>query len=52
MIPRKSVVNSIECLQSELDLVEILKQKVLLGVKSHLLYYVVLIFGLFPTTFA
>ena len=41
MIPRKSVVNSIECVQNELDLVDIWR------VKNHLLYYVVWIFGLF-----
>ena len=56
MIPRKSVVNSIECLQNELDLVDIwrvkiLKQEAILGVKNHLLYYVVWIFGLFLIIF-
>lgn len=44
IIPKRAVVGSIECLQSEIDLVQIwrsqpLKPKVTLGVKVHLLYY-------------
>jgi len=57
IIPRKSVVDSIECLQSQLNWLifgelKILKQEVTLGVKNHLLYYVLKIFGLFSITFA
>jgi len=45
IIPRKSVVDSIECLQSQLNWL-------IFGVKNHLLYYVLKIFGLFSITFA
>ena len=45
MIPRKSVVNNIECLESELDLVDIWRvknpQTKSYTCKNHLLYYVV-----------
>ena len=51
MIPRKSVVSSIECLQRELVSIsgelKVRKQKVTLGVKNNLLYYVVIFLAYF-----